>query len=413
MPGHRYQRNDRAGDDTGDPWLRRGCGLGSGWADSGHQPSIDPWLAGLPPLRVRSGRMSTPAAGTGWARRTPGQGPGRLCGGRWRLRGEGRQAPHSPTDAGVSTARSGWRNGRVTQGRESGVGPARSLPGCPGQRRWAWDVHRCAPRVGQPAPQWAPDGPAEPPGHGPGGLCGGRWRLRGKGRQAPHSPTDAGVSTALSVAGRPGIVPVRHDAPAGGTAVSPRGRASGVGAGPKPAWLPGSTPMGLGCAPVRTQSRATGSTVGSGWARRTLRAWPWETVWGALATPGKRPPSPTQSHRRRCVHRPVGRRRCLPGAGIRSRRRPEACRPGCSERIPRRRAWDVHRCVPRAGQPAPRRGPDRPAPPNPQGMALGDCVWGVLATPGEKPPSPTQPHRRRCVHRPVGRWTARNCAGAA
>ena len=101
MPGHRYQHNDRAGhddqagDDTGDPWLRRGCGLGSGWADSGYQPSIDPWLAGLPPLRVRSGRMSTPAAGTGWAHRTPGQGPGRLCGGRWRGLGKRPPKPHT------------------------------------------------------------------------------------------------------------------------------------------------------------------------------------------------------------------------------------------------------------------------------------------------------------------------------
>ena len=30
-------------------------------------------------------------------------------------------------------------------------------------------------------------------------------------------------------------------------------------------------------------------------------------------------------------------------------------------------------------------------PAEPQGMALGDCVCGALATPGKRPPSPTQP----------------------
>ena len=122
-------------------------------------------------------------AGTGWARpQNPRAWPWETLWGRWRGRGKGRQAPHRPTDASASTARSG-------AGR----------PGDHAGARWCTGWRE-------------PDGPARrTPGHGPGRLCGGRWRLRGKGRQAPHRPTDAGASTALSGAGRSGIMP----APAG------------------------------------------------------------------------------------------------------------------------------------------------------------------------------------------------------
>ena len=42
-------------------------------------------------------------------------------------------------------------------------------------------------------------------------------------------------------------------------------------------------------------------------ARRTPRAWPWETVCGALATPGRKAAKPPTAHGRQCGHSPVGR----------------------------------------------------------------------------------------------------------
>ena len=119
-------------------------------------------------------------------------------------------------------------------------------------------------------------------------------------------------------------------------------------------------PMACWPAAVAGQVRAhEHPSCGDRMGPQNPRAWPWETVWGALARPGERPPSPP--HRptdRQCVHRPG---RALDGQGI----------------MP----------VP-DGAPA---GGNRMGPPaEPQGMALGDSV-GALATPGERPPSPTQP----------------------
>ena len=50
-------------------------------------------------------------------------------------------------------------------------------------------------------------------------------------------------------------------------------------------------------------------------------------------------------------------------------------------------------------------------PAEPQGMALGDCVWGAGDS-GEKAAKPHTANGRQCVHRPSGRWTARDHAGA-
>ena len=119
-------------------------GLGRLRASAQHQPMAC-WLAAVA-VQVRA---HDPSCGDRMGLRTPGQWPWEtVCGGSWRLRGRRPPSPTQPTDASASTARSAWRNGGVSQGKESGVGAclaARSgFPaGGPGMRlHRGWGVIR-------------------------------------------------------------------------------------------------------------------------------------------------------------------------------------------------------------------------------------------------------------------------------
>ena len=179
--------------------------------------------------------------------------------------------------------------------------------------------------------------------------------------------------------------------------------------------LPGadSTPMGLACgAGVRPEP---GNRLHSGpiRTRRTPRAWPWETMWGALATPGEKaakphtvPPTPVRPPPGRAGGTVVSPRGGHPESA------PARSLPGCPGQ--RRRAWDVRRGAPRAGQPAPRRA--HPDPPYPQGMALGDYVGGAGDSGGkgrQAPHSPTERLKgdRTCIFPPCA-TTSKRWGGA-